>query len=106
MLDAKDDFLEWDEMTRMPAQRSIVAWDIATGALATLMPEALIGQWTLARDGSAITVQEDISKKSDYDTGGREYNLVTQSRSGTARTLFPTLKGIQLQWSEDGVHYM
>ena len=130
-LDGKDDFLEWDAMNRMNAERAIVSWDVAAGAVRPLLAAGLIGQWTLARDGSAITVQEDITKKTDYDViGGREWKLVTQSLAGSAgsagsaggaggaggptsaggaaapaRTLFPTLKNTTLIWAEDGRQY-
>ena len=68
----------------------------------------LLGTWTLNRDGSAITVQEDITKKTDYDIiGGREWRLVTQSAGGgDAKTLFPSLKGITLQWADDGQRFV
>ncbi len=104
VLDGTDDFLEWDAMNRMNAERSISAWNVATGAVTTLKATGLIGTWTLARDGSAITVQEDITKKTDYDViGGREWKLVTQGIGDTAsRTLFPTLKGVSLSWADDG----
>jgi dipeptidyl aminopeptidase/acylaminoacyl peptidase len=110
VLNSKDDFLEWDEMTRMPAQRSIVAWDVASGAVRTLAPEGLLGPWTLAKDGSAITTQEDLTRKTDYEAsgGGREYKVVTQSLApgGGSRVLFPSTKGIQIQWADDGIRYM
>jgi len=105
VLDGTDDFLEWDGMNRMNAERSIVAWNTATGAVTTLRATALLGPWTLAKDGSAITVQEDITKKTDYDViGGREWKLVTQAPGDAAsgRTLFPTLKGLTLSWADDG----
>lgn len=107
-LDGKDDFLEWDAMNRMNERRAIVAWDPATGAVKTLRAEALIGPWTLAKDASAITVQEDITKKTDYDViGGREWKLVAQfATGGDARTVFPTLKGVSLQWADDGKRFV
>lgn len=105
-LDGKDDFIEWDGMNRLSAQRSIVVWDIAPGTVKTLVADALVGQWTLAKDGSAVTVQEDITKKTDYDViGGREFKLVARPATGAARTLFATLKGVQLLWSDDGQRY-
>lgn len=108
VLDGTEDFLEWDAMNRLNAERSIVAWDLAAGTVRTLHAEGRIGQWTLASDGSAITTQQDITKKTDYNViGGREWKLVTQSTSGgEARTLFPTLRGTQLLWSEDGRRYV
>lgn len=107
VLDGTADFLEWDAMNRMNAERAIVQWTPATGAVTTLRAAGRIGPWTLARDGSAITVQEDITKKTDYDViGGREWKLVTQAVGDTAtRTLFATLKGVTLSWASDGRRY-
>jgi dipeptidyl aminopeptidase/acylaminoacyl peptidase len=108
VLDGTEDFLEWDAMNRMNAERSIVSWTVApNGAVTTIRPTGLIGQWTLAKDGSAITVQEDITKKTDYDIiGGREWKLVSQSPAGgPARTLFPSLRGVTLAWAENGVNF-
>ena len=36
VLDGNDDFLEWDGMNRMGEARSIVSWDVGTGAVRTL----------------------------------------------------------------------
>ena len=107
-LDGKDDFLEWDAMNGMSAARSIVSWDPASGSVVTVLGERRIGAWTLSRDGASVTVQEDITKKTDYDViGGREWRLVTQATgSAASRTLFPTLKGVTLQWAEDGQRYV
>jgi dipeptidyl aminopeptidase/acylaminoacyl peptidase len=107
VLDASDEFLEWDGMNRMQQERSIVAWDIGAPAVRTIQPEGRIGTWTLSKDGAAITVQQDITKKTDYDIiGGREWQLVTrQTSGGEPRTLFPSLRNVQLQWSEDGSRY-
>ena len=107
VLDASDDFLEWDDMNRMNQERSIVLWDVGAPTVRTIHPEGRIGAWTLSRDGVAITAQHDITKKTDYDViGGREFQLVTRATAGgEPRTLFPTLRNIQLQWSEDGRRY-
>jgi len=108
VLDGTDDFLEWDGMNRMNQERSIVLWDFGAPTVRTIQPEGRIGAWLLSKDGSALNVQQDITKKTDYDViGGREFQLVTHpTAGGDARTLFPTLKGIQLQWSEDGSRYV
>jgi dipeptidyl aminopeptidase/acylaminoacyl peptidase len=95
-------------MNRMNQERSIVLWDVGAPTVRTIQPEGRIGTWLLSKDGSALNVQQDITKKTDYDViGGREFQLVTRSTAGgDARTLFPTLKNIQLQWSEDGARYV
>ena len=108
VLDASDDFLEWDDMNRMAQERSIVLWDLSGPTVRIIQPEGRVGTWTLSKDGTAITVQQDITKKTDYDViGGREWQLVTrQTAGGDARTLFPTLRNTQIQWSEDGSRYV
>jgi dipeptidyl aminopeptidase/acylaminoacyl peptidase len=108
VLDASDDFLEWDGMNRMNQERSIVLWDVGAPAVRTIQPEGRIGTWLLSKDGSSVTVQQDITKKTDYDViGGREFQLVTRpTAGGDGRTLFPSLKNIQIQWSEDGTRYV
>jgi len=107
VLDASEDFLEWDDMNRMSQERSIVLWEPGTPSVRTIQPEGRIGNWLLTKDGTAITMQQDITKKTDYDViGGREWQLVTrQTAGGEPRTLFPSLKNIQLQWTEDGTRY-
>jgi dipeptidyl aminopeptidase/acylaminoacyl peptidase len=108
VLDGTDPFLEWDDMNRLNQERSIVLWTIGTPTVRTIQSEGRIGAWLLSKDGASINVQQDITKKTDYDViGGREFQLVTRSTSGgDARTLFPSLKGVQLQWSEDGTRYV
>lgn len=108
VLDGTEDFLEWDAMNRMNAERSIVSWTLASNAVQVVRGTGLIGPWTLAKDGSAVTWQDDITKKTDYDIiGGREWRLLTQAvgASGTPRTVFPTIKGVTLSWADDGVHF-
>ena len=108
VLDGSEDFLEWDAMRRMGAERSIVSWTLASNTVQVIRGTGLIGTWTLARDGSAVTWQEDITKKTDYDIiGGREWKLVTQAPgAGEApRVVFPTIKGMTLSWADDGIHF-
>ncbi len=108
VLDGSADFLEWDGMNRMNQERSIVLWDVGAPTVRTILPEGRIGSWLLSKDGSSVTVQQDITKKTDYDViGGREFQLVTRpTAGGDGRTLFPSLKNIQLQWSDDGSRYV
>jgi dipeptidyl aminopeptidase/acylaminoacyl peptidase len=108
VLDASDEFLEWDGMNRMNQERSIVLWDVGTPTIRTIQPEGRIGTWLLSKDGTAITMQQDITKKTDYDViGGREWQMVTRpTAGGEARTLFPTLRNTQVQWAEDGSRYV
>ena len=86
VLDGSDDFLEWDDMNRMNQERSIVLWDVGAPAVRTIQPEGRIGTWLLSKDGASVTVQQDITKKTDYDViGGREFQLVTRAHRGRRR---------------------
>lgn len=104
-----DPFLAWDDVRRLANVRSVATFDPATSQLHELVPEAMIGAYTVAEDGSAITYNQDIQKKTDYDSFGSEASLrsraVTAGMPAAERTLLPTTKGMQLQWSQDGKHY-
>jgi dipeptidyl aminopeptidase/acylaminoacyl peptidase len=108
VLNGGDDFLEWDGLGRMAAQRSVVSWDIATGAVKTLVPDQRINSWTQAKDGSAVVVNEDLQTKTNYGGGGggRANKVVAHfSAGGEPRTLFATTQGIQISWADDVKRY-
>jgi dipeptidyl aminopeptidase/acylaminoacyl peptidase len=101
-----DPFLAWDDVRRMGNVRSIVAFDLQTNVMRDLVPETMVGQYTLAKDGAALAYDVDIQKKTDYDSFSSEMSLRTRSTTGGAeRVVFATTKGMQLQWADDGRHY-
>jgi dipeptidyl aminopeptidase/acylaminoacyl peptidase len=101
-----DPFLAWDDIRRAGNMRSIVTFDPQTNAIKDLIPEAMVSSYTVAEDGSAISFNQDAQKKTDYDSFNAETSLRTRSMaSGTERSLYPTTKGMQVVWSEDGKHY-
>lgn len=103
---AKDPFLEWDELGRSNRLRSLAFVDVATGATRTVLAERRISSYQLARDGSFVTYQEDVTEKTDYDTiGGTDNALrVIQTSGGEPRTIAEAkdLKGLTLRWSDEG----
>jgi dipeptidyl aminopeptidase/acylaminoacyl peptidase len=103
---AKDPFLEWDELGRSNRQRAIAFVEVATGAARVALPERRLSSYQLARDGSFITFQEDVTDKTDYDTIGGTDNVLrlVQSAGGDPRTIAEAkeLKGLTLRWSDDG----
>jgi dipeptidyl aminopeptidase/acylaminoacyl peptidase len=111
---SKDPFLAWDETRRLSNIRSVVAYDLATGKLRELLPEMMVGSYTIAEDGSVISYHEDITKKTDYDVifGSENKALVAPATCAPGspgcaapRVLFPTLKGVTLVMASDGKHY-
>jgi dipeptidyl aminopeptidase/acylaminoacyl peptidase len=86
--------------------RSIVAFDLQTNMMRDLVPETMVGQYTLAKDGAALAYDVDIQKKTDYDSFSSEMSLRARSTTGGAeRVVFATTKGMQLQWADDGRRY-
>ena len=103
---SSDPFLEWDLLGRSARTRSIAMLDPKTGAIRAVVPQGRISSYQVARDGSFLTVMEDITSKTDYDTiGGSDNNLkYVDIKSGESKVLVPAkdLKGLSLRWSDDG----
>jgi dipeptidyl aminopeptidase/acylaminoacyl peptidase len=102
---SKDPFLEWDDMNRASRWRSVAEVEVATGAVTERLPERKLSSYRVARDGSFVVAQEDMTSKTDYDTiGGTENRLQVWTRGDAEpRTLFAPkdLKGLTLRWTED-----
>ena len=103
---SSDPFLEWDLLNRSSRSRSIASLDPKTGAVRAVVPQGRISSYQVARDGSFMTVMEDVTAKTDYDTiGGTDNNLkYVDMKSGESKVLMPAkdLKGLTLRWSDDG----
>ena len=99
-------FLEWDALQRNTRSRALAAIDASTGAVRTLLPAGRVTSYQPSRDGTFLTVMEDVTEKTDYDTIGGTDNVLkyVDARNGTTRVLVPAkdLKGLQLRWSDDG----
>jgi dipeptidyl aminopeptidase/acylaminoacyl peptidase len=103
---SSEPFLEWDLLRRSARTSTLATVDVTTGAVRTVVPEARISSHRASRDGSFLTILEDVTEKTDYDTiGGTDNTLkYVDARSGETRTIAPAkdLKGLQLRWSDDG----
>ena len=64
---SKDPFLEWDALQRTARQRILAELDLATGEATTLLPEKKLSSYTVSRDGTFLTFQEDVTEKTDYE---------------------------------------
>ncbi|MFY9573673.1 MAG: hypothetical protein WAV20_19920, partial [Blastocatellia bacterium] len=104
---SKEPFLAWDDLRRMSAQRSLVAFDVKSGQTREVLPEIKLSSYDLVEDGSIITYQEDITKKTDYDViGGIENQVqILSTAGGEPRTILKSTKGLTLIWSRDGRRY-
>jgi dipeptidyl aminopeptidase/acylaminoacyl peptidase len=103
---SSDPFLEWDLLNRSTRTRSIARLDPSTGAVTPVLPQGRISSYQVARDGSFMTIMEDVTRKTDYDTiGGTENDLkFVDLETGASKLLLPAkdLKGVTLRWSDDG----
>ena len=101
-----DPFLEWDLLQRNMRSRSLAAVDVRTGAVRPLVQQGRLTSYQPSRDGSFVTVMEDVTAKTDYDTIGGTDNVLkyVDAKTGEAKPLMPAaeLKGLQLRWSDDG----
>ncbi|MES2180004.1 MAG: prolyl oligopeptidase family serine peptidase [Gemmatimonadota bacterium] len=102
---SKDPFLAWDDVRRLANMRSVVAIDVATGLARERLPASMIANYTVAEDGSAVSFNADIAKKTDYDSFNAETALRVRDSSGTERTIKATTKGLQFTWADDGKRY-
>lgn len=104
---SKEPFLAWDDLRRMSALRSLAAYDVNKGQTRELVPEAKLGSYDLAEDGSFIIYSEDITRKTDYDViGGTENQIhLMPAAGGERRTIIKSTKGISVLWSRDNRRY-
>jgi dipeptidyl aminopeptidase/acylaminoacyl peptidase len=103
---SKDPFLAWDELRRMGNIRSVGTIDLKTGAYEEIAPEAMIGTYTVAADGSSIVYGLDQTKKTEYEAVGADSRLVARTvLGGATRTLFPSTRGVTVVWDEEGKRY-
>ncbi|MBV6520427.1 MAG: hypothetical protein MNPFHGCM_00541 [Gemmatimonadaceae bacterium] len=105
--DSKEPFLAWDDLRRQGNVRSIATIDVASGRVTELVPETMIAQYALSRDDSLLVYQSDITRKTDYDVIFGTENKLTAKRlaTGEISDIFPTLRGVNIQWADDGRTY-
>jgi dipeptidyl aminopeptidase/acylaminoacyl peptidase len=103
---SSEPFLEWDLLNRTARTRIIAALDPRTGAVRALLPQGRITSYQVARDGSFVTVMEDVTEKTDYERiGGTDNDLkYVDTATGETRLVMPAkdLRGLTLRWSDDG----
>jgi dipeptidyl aminopeptidase/acylaminoacyl peptidase len=103
---SQEPFLEWDDLNRTTRWRSLAEVDLATGRPRIILPERKLSAYSVARDGTFITFQEDVTAKTDYDViNGTDNALrIVQTSGGEAVTIAEAkdLRGLTLRWSDDG----
>src|SRR5262245_11487017 len=93
---SKEPFLAWEELRRRSAVRSLVAYDLKSGQTREIVAQTKINSYDLSEDGSFITYNEDVTKKTDYDVifGSENQVQLVPAGGGAARTIVKSTKGV------------
>ncbi len=105
---SKEPFLAWLDLRRMSQLRSIGIFDVKSAQTKEFMPEKRLNSYDLSRDGSFLTIFEDVTKKTDYDViNGVDNHIQTVPISGGApHTVIKDTHGLtNIIWSREGRHY-
>jgi dipeptidyl aminopeptidase/acylaminoacyl peptidase len=97
-------FLAWVGMRRLSLEESIGEYDTASAKVTEVAPPSLISSFSVAEDGSYLIVNNDIAKKTEYETlgaGEARVELLPTGTGAKTRTLIPSTKGLALVWSRD-----
>lgn len=97
-------FLAWIDVRRLSLQKSMGAYDVASARMTEIAPASLMEGFNVAEDGSYLILNQDIAKKTDYDTlgaGEARIDLLALTSGAKPRTLIPSTKGMTLIWSRD-----
>ena len=111
----REPFLPWEALRRESARRAIAVWTPATQRVETVIAETMIGAWAVSPDGAVRVWNDDITKKTDYETiMGRTERVLARvgTRAGAVaggdtatRVIFPTTRNLTVQWAEDAQRY-
>src|SRR5690606_9674701 len=74
----REPFLPWDAQRREGNRRAIASWNVAAQAVTTLIPEAMITSWGVSSDGARLWWNDDLTKKTEYETAGRDERLMAR----------------------------
>jgi dipeptidyl aminopeptidase/acylaminoacyl peptidase len=98
---SKEPFLSWIDIRRMSMDRSLAWVDVANGSATETAAPAMISSYRAAPDASLLLVNEDIARKTEYETLGAGEARIDVLQAGTRRTLIPSTKDLNPIWSRD-----
>jgi dipeptidyl aminopeptidase/acylaminoacyl peptidase len=104
---SKEPFLAWIDLRRRSLDRSLAAWDVNTHATTVVLEPLMLSSYRVAEDGTFITVQQDIGKKTDYDLigGGDDSVSIVPAADRSARVIVKSTKGLTLIRSRNDRFY-
>jgi dipeptidyl aminopeptidase/acylaminoacyl peptidase len=97
-------FLAWVDVRRLSLQESIGAYDMAAKQVKEIAPPSLTSGFNVAEDGSFLILNQDVAKKTEYETlgaGESRIELLPAKTGANPRILIPSTKGLTLIWSRD-----
>jgi dipeptidyl aminopeptidase/acylaminoacyl peptidase len=105
----QEPFLAWVDVRRMSMERSLGSFEVATGRMTEIAPSSpALSSYRLAEDGSMLVLNQDILKKTDYDTlgaGESRVDVLSLAPDAKPHTVLPSTKDLTLIWSRDLHHY-
>jgi dipeptidyl aminopeptidase/acylaminoacyl peptidase len=105
---SRNDFLSWEEIRRLSLRQSVAMYDLQSNRFQEVLPEGVIGSYGMSADGRFIRWNADNTKKTNYaEISGSESSLKMRPiAGGEEKTLFPSTRSLNLQWSGDGRSYV
>jgi dipeptidyl aminopeptidase/acylaminoacyl peptidase len=102
---SEEPMLSWEAIRRLGLRQIVAAWDAASGRVTELVPEGFLSDYALSEDGTTLRWFEDVTTRTDYtQIFGRENRLLIRRQGeDSARVVMPSLKGLTLRWSGDGL---
>jgi len=67
VLSSDDEFLAWEAIRRLPLERSLYAYDLASGAVRELGVDGMVRSYRVADNGEFLIVDKDITEETDYE---------------------------------------
>ena len=106
VMDSEKPFLPWDDVRRRSNLALPVSWEWKTGKFVELLPEIPLNSIRLAKDGSHLLFERDVTEKTNYDViGGTKNQLealpLSPGTEAKPRILLKPYEQRSIVWSQD-----
>ncbi|MEX0892419.1 MAG: prolyl oligopeptidase family serine peptidase [Gemmatimonadota bacterium] len=106
VLSSETPFLAWDNVRRLPLERTVALYDVAEGRLLEVVSGRLLRSYGMSADGEHVRFSEDRAEATSYVSGGSSSRLYVQPvAGGEPRVLLEEERGVTVRWSGDGLRY-
>jgi dipeptidyl aminopeptidase/acylaminoacyl peptidase len=101
---SEERFLAWEALRRRSGIRSMVRYEIESGAISELIPTMALAGRRITADRTHIVYDEDITEETSYDVifGRTSTVKVIPVDGGEPETVIESTEDVRATWSEDG----